>query len=133
MDDSSSRSTALGSGSSARSAFFADDRLCGVGRLARRCGRPAAGRLHAGGGLAPARRAHAAVVAARGARVEGAIHRAGEIVAVGRGGRQRPPRRLTPPAAGNGRIVALTTVDYRFRFSVSIRTSSETVIVFEFA
>ena len=40
---------------------------------------------------------------------------------------------LTPPAAGNGRSVALTTVDYRFRFSVSIRTSSETVIVFEFA
>ena len=40
---------------------------------------------------------------------------------------------LTPPAVGNGRIGALTTVDYRFRFSVSIRTSSETVIVFEFA
>ena len=46
---------------------------------------------------------------------------------IGRGGA------LTPPAVGNGRIVALTTGDYRFRFSVSIRTSSETVIVFEFA
>jgi hypothetical protein len=52
------------------------------------------------------------------------------LAGVGDGGRGGV---LTPAAAGNGRIVPLTTVDYRFRFSVSIRTSSETVIVFELA
>jgi hypothetical protein len=39
---------------------------------------------------------------------------------------------LTPPAAGNGKSGAGTT-GYLLSASVSIRTSSETVIVFEFA
>ena len=40
---------------------------------------------------------------------------------------------VTPPTAGNCRSLASTTGDYRFSISVSIRISSETVIVFEFA
>ena len=45
----------------------------------------------------------------------------------------RAAARLTPRAAGNGRSGAPTTGDYRFRLSVSIRISSETVIVLELA
>ena len=51
------------------------------------------------------------------------------VGAAGAGGRGAASAAPT----GNGSIVPFTTAAYRFRFSVSIRTSSETVIVFEFA
>ena len=51
------------------------------------------------------------------------------LAAVGDDGRRGA---VTPPAAESWSL-APTTGDYRFSISVSIRISSETVIVFEFA